>query len=447
MEDTIAAISSATGVGAISIIRVSGPKAIKIVNDIFEGKDLKKVLSHTINYGKIIDKKETIDEVLVSVMRKPQTFTMEDVVEINCHGGIIITQKVLELLLEKGCRLAKPGEFTKRAFLNGRIDLIKAGAVMDLIEAKTDFSRKMAINNLLGKTTNKIEKLREEIQFILANIIVNIDYPEYEDIEKVTVDQVKEKIPKIKKALEEILNEGKKGNIIKNGINTVIIGKPNVGKSSLLNLLIKEDKAIVTPIEGTTRDIVEGELLIDGILFRLTDTAGIRSTKNIIEKIGVEKSLNLMKKADLILFIVDGSQSLDKEEQELLEKIKEKPHIVIVNKMDLPKKINLACDNLIEISVKTEKNIDNLIKKIKEMFSLEKIEEQDLNYLTNVEALTKIKTAIKKLEEIEKNISKVLIDMLEIDIKEIYNLLGEILGKTYNEDLIDSIFKNFCLGK
>ena len=309
MEDTIVAISTALGIGAISIIRVSGKDSIKIVNKIFSGCDLTKVDSHTIHYGKIKDQDEVIDEVLVTVMKNPKTFTCEDVVEVNCHGGITTTQKVLELLILNGCRLAEPGEFSKRAFLNGRIDLQEAEGIMDLIEAKTEEQRKIAINKVEGKVSNLIRNIREKLVELLSNIAVNIDYPEYEDIEIVTSEKIKKTIADVRENLFNIIKESENGQFLQNGIKTVIIGKPNVGKSSLLNNLLEEDKAIVTDIAGTTRDIVEGTINLDGILLNIIDTAGIRKTDNVVEKIGVEKSIQLIDAADLILFVLNNNDT------------------------------------------------------------------------------------------------------------------------------------------
>ncbi len=300
MEDTICAISTSQGVGAISIVRVSGPESIDIVNKIFKGKDLTKVESHTINYGHIVENDEIIDEVLVSIMKAPKTYTTEDIVEINTHGGIAPTNKVLELLLENGCRLAERGEFTKRAYLNGRIDLLKADSVMDMLDSKNDLQRKMAMNGINGKISNLINELRSDMVQIISNINVNIDYPEYDDVDIITNDLLIPKITNLKDKINKILKESENGKIIKDGIKTAIIGKPNVGKSSLLNALLEEDKAIVTDIAGTTRDIVEGTISINGIILNMIDTAGIRDTMDIIENIGVEKSLKIMDEADLV---------------------------------------------------------------------------------------------------------------------------------------------------
>ena len=448
MNDTIAAISTALGVGAISIIRVSGEEATKIVSKIFT-KDLTKVASHTIHYGYIKENNEIIDEVLVSVMLAPKTFTTEDIVEINCHGGISTTNKILELLLMKGCRLAEPGEFTKRAFLNGRIDLEEAEGIMDLIESKTDKARSLAINQLSGKVSNLIRNLREDLVQVLANINVNIDYPEYDDVEEVTIPLLQEKIKNIKEKIEDILKKSNNGKIIKEGIKTSIIGKPNVGKSSLLNTLLEEDKAIVTDIEGTTRDIVEGTVNIDGILLNIIDTAGIRDTDNIVEKIGVDKSLELIDNSDLILFVLNNNEEITKEELELLEKIENKNHIIIVNKIDLEKKLNTnLLNNVIYISTKNNEGIDELKNTIKKIFNLEQIEKEDMTYLTSARSVAILKKVNEQINELEKNINNNMpIDMIELDIKNIWNLLGEIIGDTYEEELIDELFSRFCLGK
>ena len=305
MNDTIVAISTALGVGAISIVRLSGAEAIEIVNKCFKGKNLEEVESHTINHGFIYENNEMIDEVLVSVMRGPKTYTSEDVVEINCHGGIIATNRVLETILNLGVRMAAPGEFTKRAFLNGKIDLIKSEAIMDIIASQSDESRKMAISGISGKTSELIKEFRSRLKNLLSQIEVNIDYPEYKDIEVVTEENVRHSITKMKKELAYLVRVSEDGLTIKNGIRTVIVGKPNVGKSSILNKLLQMDKAIVTDIAGTTRDVVEGEIFLDGILLNLIDTAGIRDSEDIVEKIGVEKSLSMIDDADLVLVVLN----------------------------------------------------------------------------------------------------------------------------------------------
>ena len=451
MEDTITAISTALGVGAISIIRVSGNEAINIVNKIFKGKDLSKVDSHTINYGHIVDGDKIIDEVLVSIMRAPKTFTREDIVEINVHGGIATTNKVLELLLINGCRLAEPGEFTKRAFLNGRIDLIEAEGVMDLINAKTEKSRNLAINQVSGSVSNLIKDLRQSLVDVLANIEVNIDYPEYEDIEVMTIEMVKDRISNIREKIKEILNKSENGKIIKEGIKTIIIGRPNVGKSSILNRLLDEEKAIVTDVAGTTRDIVEGQISIDGIILNIIDTAGIRETQDIVESIGVKKSLSLIDEADLILYVLNNNDELSNEDFEILDKIKDKNSIVIINKTDLDSKVNvdkINHQNIVMMSALNNDGIDLLKQKIKKLFNLELIEQNDYTYLSSARSIVLLKKALESLASVEEGINNNMpIDMIEIDLKDVWNLLGDIIGVNYSEELIDQLFSQFCLGK
>ena len=451
MNDTIAAISTTQGVGAISIIRVSGPNSVDIVNSIFKGKDLTKVASHTINYGHIVNNNEIIDEVLVSVMLAPKTFTVEDVVEINCHGGIATTNKVLELLLTKGARLAEPGEFTKRAFLNGRIDLTQAESVMDLINSKTDQNRKVAIKGLNGNVSNLIKVLRQEMVELLASIEVNIDYPEYEEYEVMTNEKISPKIKEIKEKLLKIINESENGKILTTGIKTIIIGKPNVGKSSILNKLLDEDKAIVTDIEGTTRDTVEGNITINGVSLNLIDTAGIRETEDIVESIGVEKSISLVNEADLVILVLNYNEELTEEDKKILDIAKDKKVIVVINKNDLDKKINeseIKYSNIIYTNTKSLDGINSLKDKIVELFNLEELSQNDNTFLTNVRQISLAKEAYQILEEVDKGIeNQVPVDMIEIDIKRSWEKLGEIIGETYTEELIDQLFSQFCLGK
>ena len=448
MEDTIAAIATSLGVGAISIIRVSGPEAIKIVNNIFKGKDLTKQQTHTITYGHIIENEKIIDEVLISIMKSPKSFTTEDTVEINCHGGISTTNKVLELLLNNGCRLAEPGEFTKRAFLNGRIDLIEAEGVMDLINSKTEKARNLAINQLSGTSSELIKKLRKEIVEILANIEVNIDYPEYDDIAVLSTKIIKPQITNIIIELKEIIDHSENTKIIKDGIDVLILGRPNVGKSSLLNRLLEEDKAIVTDIEGTTRDIVEGKINLDGIILNIIDTAGIRQTEDVVEKIGVEKSLSLIDKADLVLFLLNNNEDITSEDKNIINQLKNKNHIIVINKCDLTKKLDLNDNDCVYISAKENIGIDNLKNKIKELYNLEKIETEDLSYLSSARSISLLKQAMQSLKNADKGIDdNYPIDMVEIDIKDSWNILGEIIGETYEEELIDQLFSQFCLGK
>lgn len=446
MDDTICAISTALGVGAISIIRVSGNDSINIVNKIFD-RDLTNVLSHTINYGHIIDNNEIIDEVLISVMKSPKTFTCEDIVEINCHGGIATTNKILELVIRNGARMALPGEFTKRAFLNGRIDLIEAEGVMDLINSKTEVGRKMAMASLSGKVSNMISDLRRKMLDIIANIEVNIDYPEYEDILVVTNDMIKDSVTNLKSELSKILKEAIDGKIIKEGIKTLIIGRPNVGKSSILNRLLDEDKAIVTDIEGTTRDIVEGTVSLDGILLNIIDTAGIRQTDNIVEKIGVDKSISLINEADLIILVLNNNEALNSDDLKLLESTKNKKRIIFINKSDLESNISID-EDVIYGNTLNNAGLDELKNKIKELFNMDNISNSDLNYLSSANQIATLKECLKRVEDIEKALENDLtVDMLEIDIKRIWELLGNLIGESYDEELLDNLFSKFCLGK
>ena len=448
MEDTITAISTTTGVGAISIIRLSGIDAIKIVNKVFT-KDLTNAESHTIHYGYIKNKEEKIDEVLVSIMRAPKTFTREDIVEINCHGGIATTNKVLELLLESGARLADPGEFTKRAFLNGRIDLLEAEATMDLISSKSETARKISINTLTGETSNLIKSLRSDLVQIISNIEVNIDYPEYEDVEEMTNDKVLPNIQKFRTRLVDIIKKSEDSKVIKEGIKVGIIGKPNVGKSSLLNSLIEEEKAIVTNIPGTTRDIVEGTLILGGITLNITDTAGIRESKDIVEMLGVEKSLKIIDSSDLVIFILNNNEELSNEEKELLNKLKNKKKIIVINKIDLESKLDKSMlDDYIEISVKENIGIDKVKNKIRDLFNIGEIKSNDLTYLSNARTISLLKKSLNIIDNTIKEInSNSPIDIVELGFKDAWNTLGEVIGATYKEELLDELFSRFCLGK
>ncbi|MCR5787987.1 MAG: tRNA uridine-5-carboxymethylaminomethyl(34) synthesis GTPase MnmE [Bacilli bacterium] len=453
MEDTICAISTAQGVGAISVIRISGPDAISIVSKLFKGKDLNKVESHTINYGFIEYKGEKIDEVLVSIMKAPKTFTKEDVVEINTHGGIAPTNKVLEILLENGCRLAEPGEFTKRAFLNGRIDLLEAEAIMDMINSKTEIQRKMASNQITGKVSSLVNELRSDMVQIISNINVNIDYPEYDDVDIITNDLLIPKLQNLKNKIVKIINESENGKLIKNGIKTSIIGRPNVGKSSLLNALLEEEKAIVTDIPGTTRDIVEGQIIVNGIILNIIDTAGIRKTSDKVEAIGVEKSIKMIDESDLVLFMINNNEEISEDIKELVKKLDNKQYIVIINKMDLESKINideLDIDEsrLVKISLLNNEGVDNLRNKISELFKLEELKTNDPTYLNNARSISILKNCLNKVEDVEVSLKNNLpIDMIELDIKGIWEELGKINGSTYEEELLDEMFKRFCLGK
>ncbi len=451
MSDTIVAISTKLGVGAISIIRVSGKDSITLVNKIFRGKDLTKVESHTINYGFINNGKEDIDEVLVTVMRSPKTFTREDVVEINYHGGIATTLSIFELLIEKGARKAERGEFTKRAFLNGRIDLTQAESVMDLIDSKTDNSRKLALSSLEGSLKKYINSFRDKLKHVIANIEVNIDYPEYYDIEEVTKKELKEVITDLEKDLQNLVKKSEERQIIKNGIKTIIIGRPNVGKSSILNRFLKEDKAIVTDIEGTTRDIVEGSIIFDGIELSLIDTAGIRDTDNLAEKIGVEKSLSLIDNANLIIVVLNSSEELNDNDKFILDKVKDKNPIIVLNKNDLPKKIDtdkLDFKHIVSTNTNTLDGIEPLKEEIKSMFKLSEIKEDDYTYLANERQLTLAKKALKSLGDAKVSLeNNEPVDIIEIDLKEVFDILGSITGESYSDELLDELFANFCVGK
>ena len=449
-NDTIAAIATSMGRSAVNIIKISGPESISIVSKIFT-KDLSKLEPNTINYGFIKEGNELIDEVLVSLFTSLNSQTGEDIVEINTHGGISVTNKVLELVLSNGARLAEPGEFLKRAFLNGKKDLIEAEAISDLINAKTEEARKMSLKGLSGELSKKIKTLRNKILNIIANIEVNIDYPEYEDAIIYTNELLKTNINEIQSDLEKLVKESEKGTLLNNGINVGIVGKPNVGKSSLLNLLINEDKAIVTDIEGTTRDIVEGNITINGVTLNLIDTAGIRETNNVVEKLGVEKSKDIINKSDLIIALFDISRPFTLEDEAILSSIKAKKSIIILNKTDLPTKIDLnkfTSYNVIKTSVKEDIGKEELLNMIKELFSLNEIETGDFTYLSNARQISLIKEALKLCLEIKyQNEQNTPVDLIQIDLQNLWEKLGEITGDAYKDELLDEIFSKFCLGK
>ena len=448
MNDTIAAISTTTGIGAISIIRLSGPESLEIASKVFT-KDLTKVETHTIHYGYIKNNNEKIDEVLVSVMKAPKTFTKEDIVEINCHGGIATTNKVLEILLNNGARLAEPGEFTKRAFLNGRIDLLEAESTMDLISSKSDKARKMSLNTLTGETSNLIKDLRSDIVGIISNIEVNIDYPEYEDIEVLTNEKILPEIQKFKEKLEKIIKKSQDSKVIKEGIKVGIIGKPNVGKSSLLNSLLEEEKAIVTNVPGTTRDIVEGTIILDNVILNIIDTAGIRESDDVVEKIGIEKSLTIINEADLVIFILNNNEKITAEEKELLEKLKDKKKIIVINKIDLENKLDKSIlDNYIEISAKENIGIEKIKDEIKRLFNLGELEASDLTYMSNARSISLLGKSLNNINDAISEINNNSpIDIVEFHLKDAWNNLGEIIGETYTDELLDELFSRFCLGK
>ena len=449
MYDTICAISTSSGIGAISIVRITGPEAIDIVDKVFSG-DLKNKETHTIHYGHIIDNGNVIDEVLVMLMRAPKTYTTEDTVEINCHGGISTTGKILEILINNGARLAEPGEFTKRAFLNGRINLLEAESVNDLIVAKTDAARTLAINNVGGKLTEKIRELREKIVKILSNIEVNIDYPEYTDELEVTHELMNKYLGEITKDLDNLVSGAKNGRLIKNGVNIAIIGKPNVGKSSILNYLLDEDKAIVTNIPGTTRDIVEGTITLNGVALNFIDTAGIRETDDIVEKIGVDKSKSVAKNADIIIYVLNNNEEISSEELETMGNLDSKKLIIFVNKSDLEQKINLGniSREIILGNTVSDNGLDNLLVAIKNKLNLDSIVNKDMSYLSNIREITLVNKASVALNSAKKSLEEGLpIDVIEIDLKRAWEYLGEIIGDAYEDELVDNIFSNFCLGK
>ncbi|KAB2445358.1 tRNA uridine-5-carboxymethylaminomethyl(34) synthesis GTPase MnmE [Bacillus luti] len=455
--DTIAAISTALGEGAIAIVRVSGDDAVEKVNRIFKGKDLTEVPSHTIHYGHIVDldTNQVIEEVMVSIMRAPRTFTRENIVEINCHGGLVSVNKVLQLILAQGVRLAEPGEFTKRAFLNGRIDLSQAEAVMDLIRAKTDRAMNVAINQMEGRLSKLIGRLRQEILETLAHVEVNIDYPEYDDVEEMTHNILIEKATYVRTEIAKILETSKQGKILREGIATAIIGRPNVGKSSLLNSLVQENKAIVTDIAGTTRDVIEEYVNVRGVPLKLIDTAGIRETEDVVERIGVERSKEMMSQADLVLVVVNYSEALTNEDEDLFRAVQGKDFIVIVNKTDLPQAIDMervtelsAGNRVITTSLIEEQGIDELEKAIAELFFEGTIDSADMTYVSNARHIGLLTQAGKTIgDAIEAIENGVPIDMVQIDLTRTWEILGEITGDTVHESLIDQLFSQFCLGK
>lgn len=460
MSETIAAISTALGEGAIGIVRLSGKEAFDIADKIIKlpkNKTVKSVDSHTINYGHVVDPKtkEKIEEIMVVKMASPRTYTCEDIVEINCHGGIRTIQKILSLCLDNGARIAEPGEFTKRAFLNGRIDLSQAEAVIDFIKSKTDEASLLANNQMQGRLSNLIKRLRAEILDILAVVEVNIDYPEYDDLEIETTSTILKKSVNIKRDLENLLETSKQGKIIKDGLNTAIIGRPNVGKSSLLNNLLQENKAIVTDIAGTTRDVLEEYVNIKGVPIKLIDTAGIRETDDIVEQIGVERSKKALEQADLILFLLNSSEELTEKDKELIKLTENKQTIVILNKLDLETKIDIDevrkisyNHPIIRTSMTTYEGIESLEKNIREMFFDGKAKPKDATYLSNTRQINLITRALTSLNDAINAAEQGLeVDMVLIDYTTTFNLLGEVIGEDTSEELINELFSRFCLGK
>ena len=450
MEDTIAAVATTIGESSINVIRISGKDSINVANKIFS-RDISNVPSHTVHYGFIMEDKEKIDEVFLSVFRAPKSFTTEDIVEISVHGGSASVNKVMELVLSNGARLAEPGEFLKRAFLNGRIDLTQAEAVGDLINAQTESSRKMALKGVDKTIFCEINELKEKVLALIANIEVNIDYPEYEDAVVVTKEMINETNEFIREKVNKLLKNSKKGLLIKNGLKIVIVGKPNVGKSSILNSLLKENKAIVTDIKGTTRDIVEGTLMIDGVKLDILDTAGIRKTNDVVEAIGVKRSVDAIDEADLVLFVIDSEDGFSKEDKEVLDKIKDKEILVVYNKND--KKDNYKVDELssynsINISTFDSDMIEKLKDKISSIFDLKSIAESNYTYISNARQIALLNKSLSIVDEIENAVNNDLeVDMIEIDVKRLWETLGEITGEVGSDDLLNEIFSKFCLGK
>lgn len=456
--DTITSISTPMGEGAIGIVRLSGVDAVDIADKLYKGKErLEDVTSHTINYGHIIDPEsnEVVEEVMVSVLRAPKTFTREDIVEINCHGGILTINRILELTMTYGARMADPGEYTKRAFLNGRIDLSQAEAVMDFIRSKTDRASKVAMNQIEGRLSDMIKRQRQSILEILAQVEVNIDYPEYDDVEDATTEVLLGKSNEIKTEINKLLDTGTQGKIMREGLSTVIVGKPNVGKSSMLNNLIQDNKAIVTEVPGTTRDTLEEYVNVRGVPLRLVDTAGIRDTEDIVERIGVERSRKALGEADLILFVLNYNERLTDEDRKLYEVIKNEDAIVIVNKMDLDKHLDLdevkdmiGDMPLIQTSMLKQEGIDQLEIQIRDLFFGGDVQNQDMTYVSNSRHISLLKQARNTIQDaIDAAESGVPMDMVQIDLTRTWEILGEIIGESASDELIDQLFSQFCLGK
>ncbi len=456
--DTIAAISTPPGEGAISIVRLSGDQAIAIADRIFSSsKSLAEVPSHTIHYGHIIDPVEErlMDEVMLSVMKQPRTFTREDVVEINCHGGIVVVNQLLQLVLRQGARLAEPGEFTKRAFLNGRVDLSQAEAVMDLIRAKTDKAMNLAINQLDGNLSHLIRQLRQDILQTLAQVEVNIDYPEYDDVEELTTRLLLEKAQMVKAQIESLLATAQQGKILREGLSTAIIGRPNVGKSSLLNHLLKEEKAIVTDIAGTTRDVIEEYVNVRGVPLKLIDTAGIRDTEDVVEKIGVERSRKALKEAELILLVLNQSEKFTPQDQQLLTLTEGARRIILLNKTDLPAQITseelksyITDEPVFSVSVLNNEGLDQLEQAIADLFFGGKTTDRDASYLSNTRHIALLENAAYSLSEVIEGIEAGMpVDLVQIDMTRCWDYLGEVVGDSVQDELITQLFSQFCLGK
>ena len=456
--DTITSISTPMGEGAIGIVRLSGPQAIGIGDKLYKGKKkLSEVNTHTINYGHITDPEtnEIVEEVMISVLRAPKTFTREDIIEINCHGGILTINRILELTMTYGARMAEPGEYTKRAFLNGRIDLSQAEAVMDFIRSKTDRASKVAMNQIEGRLSDLIKRQRQSILEILAQVEVNIDYPEYDDVEDATTEFLLEQSKNIKEEINRLLDTGAQGKIMREGLSTVIVGRPNVGKSSMLNSLIQDNKAIVTEVAGTTRDVLEEYVNVRGVPLRLVDTAGIRDTEDIVEKIGVERSRKALSEADLILFVLNNNEPLTEDDQTLFEVIKNEDVIVIINKTDLEQRLDvkevkemIGDIPLIQTSMLKQEGIDELELQIRDLFFGGEVQNQDMTYVSNSRHISLLKQARHSIQDaIDAAESGVPMDIIQIDLTRTWEILGEIIGESASDELIDQLFSQFCLGK
>ncbi|MCD2137951.1 tRNA uridine-5-carboxymethylaminomethyl(34) synthesis GTPase MnmE [Salinicoccus halitifaciens] len=455
--ETISSISTPVGEGAIAIVRLSGIDALDIADKLYRGKQtLDEVESHTINYGHIIDPdtEEVVEEVMAAVMRAPKTYTREDIVEINCHGGINTINRILQLTLKHGARMAEPGEFTKRAFLNGRIDLSQAEGVMDFIRSKTTEASKVASNQMQGRLKVYIEGLRQQILNILAQVEVNIDYPEYDDVEEATTEFLLEEAEKVKSEIESLLKSSRQGRIMREGLGTVIVGKPNVGKSSLLNYLIQDNKAIVTEVAGTTRDILEEYVNVNGIPLKLVDTAGIRDTDDIVEKIGVERSRQALEQAELILYVLNNNEELTEGDIEILDSVKDDNVILIINKLDLENNLDIGELEeryefpIVKTSIIEGTGVDDLEDKIAELFFGGAVTSADSTYLSNNRHIGLLEQANSAINDaIDSAQMDVPIDIVQIDLVKTWELLGEVIGEDVSEQLIDQLFSQFCLGK
>ena len=457
--DTIAAISTPPGEGGIGIVRISGDEAIEIADKLYSmgKKSLADQDTHTIHYGKIVNPKtgDIVDEVMVSVMRSPKTYTREDVVEINSHGGILVVNKVLQVVLNNGARLAEPGEFTKRAFLNGRIDLSQAEAVMDMIRAKTDRAMHVAVDQLDGQMARLIRDLRQKILDTLAQVEVNIDYPEYDDVEEMTSQLLEDKAREVKADIQKLLETAQQGKILREGLATAIIGRPNVGKSSLLNTLLRQDKAIVTDVAGTTRDVIEEYVNVKGVPLKLIDTAGIRETDDEVERIGVDRSRQAIQQADLILLVFNQSEKLTAEDEALIEATKGQNRIILLNKTDLDQQLNvdklsqlIANDPIVSTSMMTQTGMDELQDKIAELFFSGQTGERDATYVSNTRHIALLEEAEDALSEVLNGIALDMpVDLVQIDMRRAWDLLGEITGDSVQDELITKLFSQFCLGK